>query len=86
MPDDFVIKPFLFARKAEVKGMLLEEYNETEVLELFKEKGYEEERRSIMKSLISGYRSGAIKLVFAAQLAGMTQEVFLNIANEDISK
>ena len=39
MPDDFVIKPFLFAHKAEVKGMLLEEYNETEVMELFKEEG-----------------------------------------------
>ena len=66
--------------------MLLEEYNETEVMELFKEEGREEERKSIMKSLISGYRSGAIELGFAAQLAGMTQEAFLKIANEDISK
>ena len=44
MPDDFVIKPFLEAHKAEVKGMLLEEYNETQVMELFKEEGREEGR------------------------------------------
>ena len=42
MPDGFVIKPFLAAHKAEVKGMLLEEYNETEVMELFREEGREE--------------------------------------------
>ncbi|MBQ9564630.1 MAG: hypothetical protein IJU98_03480, partial [Synergistaceae bacterium] len=39
MPDDFVIKPFLMAHKAEVKGMLLTEYNEAETMELFKEEG-----------------------------------------------
>ena len=41
MPDDFLIKPFLEAHRLEVKGMLLEEYNETEVMELFKEEGRE---------------------------------------------
>ena len=84
MPDDFVIKPFLEAHRAEVKGMLLEEYNETEVMELFKEEGREEgreeERKSIMKSLISGYKSGVIELSFAAQLAGMSKEDFLRTA------
>ncbi len=39
MPDDFVIKPFLTAHRAEVKGMLLTEYNEAETMELFKEEG-----------------------------------------------
>ena len=42
MPDDFVIKPFLEAHRAEVKGMLLTEYNETEAMELFKEDGRRE--------------------------------------------
>ena len=59
MPDDFIIKPFLVVHKAEVKGMLIEEYNETEVMELFKEEGREEgreeERKSIMKSLIMNF-------------------------------
>ena len=44
MPDDFLIKPFLEAHRAEVKGMLMEEYNEAEVLELTREEGKEEGR------------------------------------------
>ena len=39
MPNDYVIKPFLEAHRAEVKGMLLTEYNEAEQMELFKEDG-----------------------------------------------
>ena len=45
MPDDFLIKPFLEAHRAEVKGMLMEEYNEAEVLELTREEGKEEGRK-----------------------------------------
>ena len=41
MPDDFFIKPFLMAHRAEVKGMLLTEYNEAETMELFREEGGE---------------------------------------------
>ena len=44
MPDDFVIKPFLEAHRAEVKGMLMEEYNEIEQRELIREEIGEEER------------------------------------------
>ena len=39
IPDDFVIKPYLVVHRAEVKGMLLTEYNEAETMELFKEEG-----------------------------------------------
>ena len=55
MPEDYVIKPFLEAHRAEVKGMLLAEYNEAETMELFKEDGRREERveaiRNLMKKL-----------------------------------
>ena len=55
MPDDYVIKPFLEAHRAEVKGMLLAEYNEAETMELFKEDGRVEGRmediRNLMKKL-----------------------------------
>jgi len=44
MPNDYVIKPFLEAHRAEVKGMLLTEYNEAEQMELFKEDGRREGR------------------------------------------
>ena len=55
MPDDYVINPFLEAHRAEVKGMLLAEYNEAETMELFKEDGRVEGRmediRNLMKKL-----------------------------------
>ena len=36
MPDSFLIKPFLEQHRAEMKNMLLTEYNEAETLEMFK--------------------------------------------------
>lgn len=39
MPHDFTIRSFLMLHKQEVQGMLDTEYNETEVMELFKEEG-----------------------------------------------
>lgn len=50
MPDSFVIKPYLKAHKAEVKDMLLTEYNEAEAMELFREEGREE---SLLENLTS---------------------------------
>ena len=44
MPNDFEIKNFLIANKAEVKDMCLTEYNETETLELFRQEGRQEGR------------------------------------------
>ena len=42
VPEDFVLKPFLKINKSEVSSMLLTEYNEAEVMELFKEDGRKE--------------------------------------------
>jgi hypothetical protein len=42
MPTDFELKSFLVAHRSEVLGMLLTEYNEAEVMELFKEEGRKE--------------------------------------------
>jgi len=42
VPDDFVLKSFLKINKSEVSSMLLTEYNEAEVMELFKEDGRKE--------------------------------------------
>ncbi len=39
MPDEFLIKEFLVVNLEEVEGMLDTEYNEAEVMELFKEEG-----------------------------------------------
>ena len=57
MPSDFVIKPFLEEHRAEVKGMLLTEYDEVATMELFKEEGREEGKnersREIYERLIA---------------------------------
>lgn len=42
MPDSFLLKPFLEAHRAEVKGMLFDEYNEEKIRNLFKEEGRQE--------------------------------------------
>ena len=78
MPEDFVIKPFLEAHRTEVKGMLLEEYNETEVMELFKEEGRIEGREEgqILK-LVGLARKNYITIEQAAEEAGMSVEEFL---------
>ena len=73
-----MIKPFLEAHRAEVKGMLLEEYNETEVMELFKEEGRIEGREEgqILK-LVGLARKNYITIEQAAEEAGMSVEEFL---------
>ena len=45
MPDDFEIKPFLMAHRAEVRGMLLTEYNEAATMELFRADGWKEGKK-----------------------------------------
>lgn len=45
MPDKYVLKPYLEEHRAEVKGMLLTEYDEVKTMELFKEEGREEGRQ-----------------------------------------
>ena len=44
IPNDFIIKQYLEAHRAEVKGMLLTEYNEAQAMELFREEGRAEGR------------------------------------------
>ncbi|MBQ5987879.1 MAG: hypothetical protein IJL67_00105 [Oscillospiraceae bacterium] len=44
MPDDFIIKPFIIANRAEVKNMLFEEYDEKKYMNLFIEEGREKGR------------------------------------------
>ena len=49
MPKGFVIRPFLQAHKAEVRDMLLTEYDEAEAMELFREEGLKEGREEITR-------------------------------------
>ena len=89
MPDDFEIKPFLVAHKAEVRGMLLTEYNEAKTMELFKEEGREEGRvegreegraEGIDIGTINTYvalvEDGVIDTATAARRLGVTESQF----------
>ena len=42
MPEDFVIRKYIIANRAEVKEMCLTEYNETETLEMIREEALQE--------------------------------------------
>ncbi len=52
MPGTYVIKTFLENNREEVTGMLDTEYNEAEVMELFKQEGREESTLLSIKNLI----------------------------------
>ena len=65
------------AHRAEVKGMLLTEYNEAETMELFKEEGRAEGRaEGILKTLAGLIRKGLLSIKDAASEANMTEAEF----------
>ncbi|MBR4544146.1 MAG: hypothetical protein IKO53_08055 [Lachnospiraceae bacterium] len=57
MPEDFCIREFLIANRAEVKNMCLTEYNEAETMQMFKD---EERYDAISRMLRSGKTAEAI--------------------------
>ena len=70
MPGDFVIKPFLEAHRAEVKGMLLTEYDEVEQMRLFREDG----RMSTLMDLVE---KGLLSIKDAAAQVDISEEAFI---------
>ncbi len=83
MPEDFLIREFLLAHKAEVKDMCLTEYNEAETMEMFREEGREQGReegreettvthiKDIMESLGFGMEKTMSVLKIPAEKYGM---------------
>ena len=67
IPGDFIIKQYLETHRAEVKGMLLTEYNEAQAMELFRLDGMREGRREGMRE---GMREGERKGRLDALLDG----------------
>ena len=57
MPDDWLIKGFLSANRAEVVEMCLTEYNEEETMEMFKEEGRKEGREEGVQAVIKTCKS-----------------------------
>ena len=58
MPENFEIKKFITANRAEVKDMCLTEYNEMETMEMFREEGLQE---GLQKGLQKGLQEGLLK-------------------------
>ena len=51
MPEDFVIREFIIANRAEVKTMLLTEYNEEKVMEKERQEGHKEGKKEGQKEM-----------------------------------
>ena len=85
LPDDAVLKPFLFANRSEVKTMCITEYDEEKTLrgryEEGFEKGFEEGFEKVrIKTLAELVKDGIITIVQAANFAKMTEEEFIEKA------
>lgn len=70
LPADFLTRPYLEEHQAEVKNMLLTEYNESETMEMFRREGKEEGRKEGIKE---GRKEG--------RQEGRESERLLNIRN-----
>ena len=71
MPDDFEIKGFLLANRAEVKNMCLTEYDEEKVMQMFKEEYLEEGREEgRLKAVLEMAKDGDISYGRAAEKLG----------------
>ena len=80
MPKGFEIKPYLEAHRAEVRGMLLTEYDEAEAMELFREDGRAEGREEGRaeerhEMILSMFEAGADRSLIQ-KVGGLTDEEF----------
>ena len=87
MPNEFRLKTILIQHKAEVKGMILTEYDEQEAMNSFREEGRQEGRQEgvqegLVKGMIALIQQGAINAEVAANNLQMTVEQFWNRAIE----
>ena len=83
MANVCVIMPYLMTYRAEVKGMLLTEYNEAAAMELFKEDGIREGmQKGILQILTRLVKEDAISFEKAAKEAGMTTDEFAEEMNK----
>ena len=83
MANVCVIMPYLMTYRAEVKGMLLTEYNEAAAMELFREDGIREGmQKGILQILTRLVKEDAISFEKAAKEAGMTTDEFAEEMNK----
>ena len=75
MPDDFIIKPFIIANRAEVKNMLFEEYDEKKYMNLFIEEGIEKGRDERNKEVAADLlREGNMPASVIARISNLSED------------
>ena len=77
--NDFVIKPFLVAHRAEVKGMLLTEYNEAEAMEKFEQDGDRKRAIKDIQSLMETLKLTAKQAMDALKIPVSEQSKYMNM-------
>ncbi len=83
MSDDYVIKPFLMANRAEVEIMCITEYNEAETMELFREEAREEAREAREEGREEGQ---ILQLISLTQKGLLSEDVAAKEANMSIDE
>ena len=73
MPDDFLIKKFLIANKAEVKGMLLTEWDQEKVLA----QAVNDDRRRVATDMLKEN----LPIPLIAKISKLSEEAVLKLAN-----
>lgn len=73
MPRNYILKPFLEMHKAEVRGMMLTEYNEAETMNMFREEGKEE---GVINTLVALVKDNILSVSDAAKRAGISEAAF----------
>ena len=82
MPDEYAIKPFLVANKAEVKNMFLTEYDEKKVLEMEREEGRLEGRKERNTEVAADMiKEGGMTISFIARMSKLSEADVRNLAD-----
>ena len=78
MPRDFILRPFLIEHRSEVMDMLLTEYNEAEVMDLFwedgRQDGWNDGRIDLLAQLV---KEGSLPLSQGISHSGLSREDFI---------
>ena len=77
MPEEFVIREFIVANRAEVKTMLLTEYNEEKVMEKERQEGAKLEREKVAEKML---REGGMTASFISRMTEMSEEAVRKLA------
>ena len=87
IPDSFQLKHLLLQHKAEVKGMILTEYDEEDVMNGFKEEGREEGRKEgIISTLIGLVNDKLLSVEDAANRLSVSVSEFLKLMNSQATQ